>query len=369
MKVIFSKNDLLNGLNIVLKAVASKSTMSILECILIDARTDEVILTANDMELGIETRFMSHVVEEGKVAIEAKLFTEIIRKLPDSQIILEKKNTNVHITCESAHFKIPCFSADEFTQLPEINRDEFIKISQFTLKDGIRQTIFALSPTDNNPLMTAELFEIFENQLKIVSLDGHRIAIRTIILNDVYPYHKVIVPRKVLNEISKILSGDRESQVTIYFTKNHICFEFDETIVVSRLVEGEYFKIDQMLSADYITSIEVNKKNLLSSIERSTLLVKESDKKPIILTISNNKMELVMNSSLGSMREEIEITQFGSDIQIAFNPRFLIEALKAIDDEYITMYTINAKAPCFIKDKDESYIYLILPVNFNTIQS
>ncbi len=367
MKVIFSKNDLLNGLNIVSKAVASKSTMSILECILIDAQDEQVILTANDMELGIETKFMAHVVESGKTAVEAKLFTEIIRKLPDSQIILEMKNNSIQISCENALFKIPCFSTDEFTYLPDINKEEYIKISQFTLKDIIRQTIFALSPGDNNPLMTGELFEVFENQLKVVSLDGHRIAIRTVILNEVYPYHKVIIPGKVLNEISKILNGDRESQVIIYFTKNHVCFEFDETVVVSRLIEGEYFKIEQMLSADYITSIEVNKKNLLSSIERSTLLVKESDKKPIILTITNNKMELVMNSSLGSMREEIEITQFGNDIQIAFNPRFLIEALKAIDDENITMYTINAKAPCFIKDKEESYIYLILPVNFNTI--
>ncbi|KIR02510.1 DNA polymerase III beta subunit [Lachnospiraceae bacterium TWA4] len=365
MKVAFIKTDLLNGLNIVSKAVASRSTSSILECVLIDAKDQEVTLTANDTTLGIETKLMAHVIEPGQIAIEARLFTEIIRKLPNSQIVLELNDSQVNITCENANFKIPYVSPEEFTSLPEIDKENYIKVSQFTLKEVIRQTIFALSINDTNPLMTGELFEVFEDQLKIIALDGHRIAIRTIMLGETYPYQKVIVPGKILNEVSKILTGEHERYVTIYFSQNHICFEFDETVVVSRLIEGEYFRIEQMLSADYITSIEANKQDLLSAIERSTLLVKESDKKPLIFTIQDQKMNLLMNSSRGTMQEDIEVVQLGDDIQIAFNPRFLIEALKAIDDERITIYTINSKAPCFIKDKDENYIYLILPVNFN----
>ena len=136
-------------------------------------------------------------------------------------------------------------------------------------------------------------------------------------------------------------------------------------MVVSRLIEGEYFKINQMLSSDYETKITVNKKEMLDSIDRTTLLMKEAEKKPVIIDIKDNSMGLAMNSSIGSMDEEIDAVKEGKDILIGFNPRFLIDALRVIDDEEITLYMINPKAPCFIRDKDESYIYLILPVNFN----
>ena len=214
--------------------------------------------------------------------------------------------------------------------------------------------------------MTGELFEIKDNILKVVSLDGHRIAIRKIELKETYKDRKVVVPGKTLNEISKILSGEVEDQVQIFFTDNHIVFEFDDTVVVSRLIEGEYFRIEQMLSSDYETKIKINKKEFLNCIDRATLFVKEGEKKPIIITIEDNQMVLNINSQIGSMNEDIDIMKEGKDIMIGFNPRFLIDALKVIDDEEITIYLVNPKAPCFIKDENESYIYLILPVNFNT---
>ena len=216
--------------------------------------------------------------------------------------------------------------------------------------------------------MTGELFEIKNNILKVVSLDGHRISIRKIELNDDYADHKVVVPGKTLNEISKILSGEVEDKVKIFFTENHIVFEFDDTVVVSRLIEGEYFRIDQMLSSDYETKIQINKKEFLDCIDRATLFVKESDKKPIIINIENESMQLNINTQIGSMKEDIDIEKEGKDIMIGFNPKFLIDALKVIDDEKVTIYLVNPKAPCFIKDEKESYIYLILPVNFNSMR-
>ena len=178
-----------------------------------------------------------------------------------------------------------------------------------------------------------------------------------------------MVPGKTLNEVSKILPGDADSDVTISFTEKHIVFEFDKTVVVSRLIEGEYFKIDQMLSSDYETKVKVNKKEFLSCIDRATLLVKEGDKKPIIVNITDNGMELKINSALGSMNEEIDIQKQGKDLMIGFNPKFLIDALRVIDDEEVDLYMVNPKAPCFIKNVEESYIYLILPVNFTTVES
>lgn len=368
MKLVCSKANLLNGVQTVSKAVPNKTTMSILECILIDASRDGIRLTANDMELGIETIIEGDVIEKGVIAIDAKIFLEIVRKLPDNDITIETDSSyKTTITCEKAKFNISGKSGEDFSYLPSIEREEGIILSQFTLKEIVRQTIFSISDNDNNKLMTGELFDINGNTLRVVSLDGHRISIRKIELKNTYEPRKLVVPGKTLNEVSKILPGDGDKDVSIYFTSKHIVFEFDNTTVVSRLIEGEYFRIDQMLSSDYETKVKVNKRELLSCIDRATLLVKEGDKKPIIITITDEHMELKINSALGSMDEDMDIEKQGKDLMIGFNPKFLIDALRVIDDEEVTLFMVNPKAPCFIKNAEESYIYLILPVNFTTV--
>ena len=366
MKLICSKSNLLHGVNIVSKAVPKRTTMAILECILIDASTDEIKLIANDMELGIETMIDGEIVENGIIALDAKIFSEIVRKLPDNEVVIETDASfKTVITCEKAKFNIIGKSGEDFSYLPYIEKNDPISISQFTLKEVIRQTIFSIADNDNNRLMTGELFEINENQLKVVSLDGHRISIRNIELKDNYANKKVVVPGKTLNEISKILPGSVDDDVTIYITDNHIIFEFMNTTVVSRLIEGEYFKIEQMLSSDYETKVKINKRELLDCIDRATLLVKEGDKKPIIMDIQDGVMELKINSFIGSMNEDIDIEKTGKDILIGFNPKFFIDALRVIDEEEVSLYMVNPKAPCFIRDDDNQFIYLILPVNFN----
>lgn len=349
-----------------MKAVPSKTTMPILECILIDATKGEIKFTTNDMELGIETIVNGSILEKGKIALDARLFSEIIRKLPENEVtIASDEKLQATITCEKAQFSISGKDGEDYPYLPFVEKDNSICISQFTLKEVIKQTIFSIAQNENNRMMTGELFEINENILKVVSLDGHRISIRKIELKENYEKKKIVVPGKTLIEISKILSGETEDMVNIYFTKNHILFEFDDTIAVSRLIEGEYFRIEQMLSSDYETKLKINKKELLNCIDRATLLIKEGDKKPIIIGIDDTSMELKINSQIGSMNEQILINKEGKDILIGFNPRFLMDALRVIDDETITIYLVNPKAPCFIKDDTESYIYLILPVNFN----
>lgn len=366
MKLICSKSNLLHGVNIVSKAVPTRTTMAILECILIDASVNEIKLTANDMELGIETKIEGEIAERGIIALDAKIFSEIVRKLPDSDVVIETdSNFKTTITCEKSKFNIVGKSGDDFSYIPFIERNECISISQFTLKEVIRQTIFSIADNDNNKLMTGELFEIEENQLKVVSLDGHRISIRNIELKNNYDHKKVVVPGKTLQEVSKILPGSAEEEVNIFLSENHIVFEFDDTTVVSRLIEGEYFKIEQMLSSDYDTKVKINKRELLDCIDRATLLVKEGDKKPIIMNITDGNMELKINSFIGSMNEDIDIAKEGKDILIGFNPKFFIDALRVIDEEEVSLYMVNPKAPCFIKDDEGKFIYLILPVNFN----
>lgn len=368
MKINCKKSDLLNGLNTVSKAVPSKTTMSILQCILVDTTMGCIKLIANDTEIGIETIIDGEIIEKGIVALEAKIFVDIVRKLPDSDVIIKTDDNYItNITCEKARFNIIGKSGEEFTYLPSIEKADFITLSQFSLKEVISQTLFSTADNENNKIMTGELFEVNNNSLKVVSLDGHRISIRNIKLSGDFNDVKVIVPGKALSELSKILTGDSESKVNIFFTDKNILFEFDNTIMVSRLIEGEYFNVNQMLNSDYVTKVSVVKKELLDCIDRATLLVKEGDKKPIIVNITEEAMELKINSTIGSMNEVIEITKEGNDMMIGFNPKFLIDALRVIEDEVIDIYLLNAKAPCFIKDEDGKYIYLVLPVNFNTV--
>ena len=238
------------------------------------------------------------------------------------------------------------------------------KRQQFTLRETINQTLFSIAMNDNNKMMTGELFEVANGILKVVGLDGHRIAIRNIELTSHADDVKVVVPGKTLSEISKILSTNAEDAVTIYFTNNHILFEFDNTTVVSRLIEGEYFRINQMLSSDYETRVKVNKREFMDSIDRSMILIRDSDRKPIILNVEDSNVNLKVRSTIGSMNADVSAYKAGKDIMIAFNPKFLLDALRVIDDEEVELYMMNPKSPCFIKDEEGTYIYLILPVNF-----
>lgn len=366
MKLEFKNDHLLNGINIVSKAIPARTTMSILECILIDADANEIKLTGNDMELGIETKVEGSILERGKIALDAKLFRKLSEKLPDGETpvrISSDDHFNTTIECENAMFNIQGRDGEEFSYLPYIERDKHICLSQFTLKEAIRQTIFSISPNDSNKMMAGELLEVKDDFLKVVSLDGHG-SIRNIQLKEHYDNHKVIVPGKTLSEVSKILTGDNEKDVVIYFSQNHILFEFDDMIVVSRLIEGEYFRIDHMLSSDYETRVRLNKRDFMDNIDRAMILIRDSDRKPIIMNVEDNTVNMKVKSAFGSMNANVQVRKSGKDIMIAFNPKFLLDALRVIDDEEVELYMLSPKSPCFIRDEEGTYIYLILPVNF-----
>ena len=350
MKISIRKSNLLQGINIVSKAVSNKTTHPILSCILVEAAGGVIKLTANDMEIGIESYVDGTVIEDGKVALEAKLFSDFIRKLPDSDITIESdKDSKTLIKCERLEFNIPGKSGEDFSNLPVVSKDKFITISQFALREVINQTIFSISDNENNKLMTGELFEVSNNKLSVVSLDGHRISIRYIELK---------------GDNSDIKVGV-DDPVNIYFTDNNILFEFDNTKVVSRLIEGEYFRISHMLSVDYQIKMKINKREFLDSLDRATLLIKDSDKKPIRLSIDDRTLGLKISSLIGSLNEEIDIEKEGNNLVIGFNPKLIIDALRVIDDENVTIYFNNTKSPCVIKDDAETYIYLILPMGIN----
>lgn len=367
MKIICNKSDLVKSTNIVMKAVSAKTTMPVLESILIEALNGYIKMTGNDMEIVIETIVKGTIKEEGAILVDAKMFYELVRKMPSDEIVVDSRDNVVVITSGNSEIKISSRDKDEFPSITKIERNNKVTVSQFTLREMIRQTIISISSNESSRLMTGELFEINDNEFKITSLDGFRISIRKVYLNESYPPVKVVIPGKTLNEIIKIINGDIEDSVNIYFDDKHVLFEFDDTIVLSRLIEGEYYKIDQMLSGDYETKVTINKSQLFGSIDRASLLIRESEKKPIIFNVKEGNVKIEINTSLGSMDENIDVVQEGMDIMIAFNPKFLMDALRVIDDEEINMYFINSKAPFFIKNDEGSYIYLIVPVKLNAV--
>ena len=369
MKIICSKADMMDGINIVSKAIPSKTTMSILECILIDSTNDEIKLTANNTELGIETIIDGDIIERGIVALDAKIFSEIVRKLPDNDILINSDDDYVtNIVCEKSRFNIVGKSGEEFTYLPEINKESSIAVSQLTLRNVIHQTLFCVAANNANPVMNGELFEIDNDRVKVTALDGHRIAMRNISLKEGNFKDKVIIPGSTLSELAKIITGDIEDIVNIYFSSNNVQFEFGNTKVLSRIIEGEFFDVNQMMNADYSINVKVARKELLDCLDRASLLVRDGDKRPIIVNITDSVMELKINSALGSLNETIDVEKDGSDIMIGFNPKFMMDALRVIDEEYINLVLLNPKAPCFIKDDEDTFNYLVLPINFNTVR-
>jgi len=365
MKIVCSKANLLNGVNVVSKAVPAKTSMSILQCILIKAEKGVISLTANDTELGIETIIEGSIIEEGIIALDAKFFSEIVRKLPDNQVELESDERFVTtIKCDKAVFNLIGKDGEDFTALPKISKNNNVIVSELTLREVIRQTIFCLADNNANHMMSSELFEIKNDVLKVVALDGYRIAFRKVNLKNSYPDIKVIIPGKTLNEISRIVSGDANKDVVIYFEKNHVLFELENTTIVSRLVEGQYFNYEQMLNTDYETKIHTNKKDLYESIDRGTLLLREGESKPIVFDVKDNVINLSIKTMVGEMKEDVSSVKNGKDLAIAFRPKFFLDVLKVLEEEEIDMYMINAKSPCIIRNEDGSYVYFILPVNF-----
>lgn len=360
MRFIANKNNLIEAINIANKAVATKTTMPILECMLIDV-ADDVRFMSNNTDMGIETIVNAKVEEPGKIAIEAKLFMDIVRKMPDGDLDIKVEGEKCVIKNGKSKFNVSVRSADAYPFIEKIERNDPVNISQYELKTVISQVIFSIAANENNKLMTGVLFDVKGDKMNVTALDGHRISIRYIDLNESYSDRKVIIPGKTLNEISKILTG--EGEVSMYMTDNNIMFEFDNTLVTSRLVEGEYFNVNQLITNDYSTKIVIDKKSLMECLDRSTLLISINDKRPLIIEIKED-MNVQIITSLGSMDENLDIEKEGEDIKIGLNPHFVIDVLRAVEDEKVNIYFNGEKKPVYVTDDAKTYHYLILPVQF-----
>ena len=356
------KQEILEGISTVQKAITGKSTMPILEGIYIKTNEISLTLIGSDMDVSIQTTVNANIIEQGSIVIDAKIFGEIIRKLPNATIKIETlENQIIRITCEKSVFDVVYMNTNEFPELPEINEDLKISVKQNILKNMIKGTSFAIAQDETRPILQGILFEVKNKNLNLVALDGYRLAIKSEFLDTDIDI-EVVIPGKTLNEVSKILE-DVDDIVNITFTNNHILFNLEKTKIISRLLEGKFINYNSLLPQEHKLLVNVNRQELQNAIERASLMAKDGNTNLIKLDIQQDNLIITSNSQLGKVREEMSIKLQGDEVQIAFNSRYLLDVLKNVEDDEVVMKMTSGISPCVIEEKNsDNAKYLVLPV-------
>lgn len=362
MKFLIEKNLLQEAISDVQKAITGKSTLPILQGIYISAKDRVLTLIGSDIEVSIETKVPANIIEEGEVVLDSKIFGEIIRKLPNDTVeITEISNNEVELKCQRSNVQLVYLNPTEYPTLPSIEEDVVLSVSQKTLKNMIKSTIFAIAQDDTRPILTGMLLEVKENKLNMVALDGFRVALKSESM-DCKSNKESVIPGKTLNEVSKILK-DTDDNVEITFTKNHILFNFGNTKVISRLLEGDFIKYESIIPKEHNLKVTVNRNEILGCIERASLMAKDGNTNLVKFDISDDTLVVTSNSQLGKAREEMQIILQGDGIKTAFNSKYLIDIFKTMEEENITMEFTSTVSPCVIRNQDsDNSVYLILPV-------
>lgn len=362
MKIICQKDRLIEGINLVQKAVSSKSSIQLLEGILIEA--DEIItLTGNDLELCIQCKIIGDIRETGKIVVNSKLFGEIIKKLSEDDVLIEVlENNNIKIECGHSKFDLRGMSANGYPAVPDVQSEKGLIIKQNILREMIRQTIFAIGTDDNKPVLMGSLLELKDGNLSIVAIDGYRMALRKEKSDIEQEGFSMIVPGKTLSEILKVLKPIDET-VEIRAAGNQIMFKVDGSVVISRLIEGKFLNYSNLLPANSVSKLVVDTKAFLQSAERASIMAVEDKKYPIKLQINDDRIIITSNTETGQSREEVETEIEGNDINIALNPKYLIDSLKVIEDEKVHVFFASEVGPCMIKPMSgDAYAYMIAAV-------
>lgn len=362
MKFSVEQKQLQNALNIALKGISNKNIMEILKGIYIEAQGNELILTTNNLEIGIKTKISADIIEPGTVIIEGKIISDIIRKLPDEKLTITVNEEGiVNIVSRRSKFNIKSMMKTQFPPVEEFEEERYHDIDVNLFTDMIKKTNFAASQDETKGVLTGELFEVKDNSISMVAIDGFRLAVKGIPSNQDLGNNKVVIPVRTLLEISKLVSGDNPS-LKVLFEEKYVSFVIGKTTISSRLLEGEFVNYSQIIPKEFMTTIKLNNRDFIDSLERASLV---SNNNLVKLSISSDNLSIsARNSEIGDLEEDLEIELIGKDLDvIAFNIKYFLDALKNIEDEFIFMNFNTAVSPCVIKpESDENYTYLLLPV-------
>jgi len=368
MRFICTKSELTDAVNIVQKAALSNSTSPVLMGILLEAKGESLSLTCNNLEIAICNKIPAQVDMEGSVVVNCRLFSDIIRKV-DGDLVHININENMvaNIVCGGSNYDILGFKIDEFPVLPNVEKIKSVNITKKQIKELIRCTTFAAGVSENKLILTGCLVEIKNGEIKMVAIDGYRLAIRTIkIDSDIEA--SFVIPAKSLNELAKIID-DNEDNVEIIISDKNICFNYDGVKFVSRLLEGEYIPYEKIIPTDFKTIVKVRSAEFERAVERASLIVTNEVNKgplesPLIIEITEGGLEMSCENQLGKSEERIFPSIDGETLKIGFNHKYLLDAVKVCpEDEYFIGFG-SAQSPCLIypSDGNNAFKYIVVPV-------
>lgn len=364
MKITINKKNLLEGLQIVQKAITTKSTLPVLSGILLKTKSNnELKVIATNLEMSIETTIEAEIKEKGAIVLPAKYFVEIVRKLEEGflKLTTDEKKWQAHLQSGLFAMTIHGFDPNEFPSIIQINNDNILNLNQSLLKKMIEQTCFAVSNDESRPFLTGVLLNI-QNELNLVATDGHRLALKNNNEINASPM-SAIIPAKALNEVARFLKIDKNITARINWNDKQISFSLNNICLITRLIEGQFPNYKQLIPSSYTTEVIINKYELNNALERASLIVR-GESNIIKLKISTNNLIISSNApEVGDSNEEINCTVEGDDLQIAFNFKYILEALKVIEEEEVIFKFTGNLSPGIIHGLNESsYIYVIMPV-------
>ncbi len=367
MKIICNTQQLSEACLNVQRAVSTKSTIPAIEGILLNADSGVLSVTGYDLEVGIHTSLNVRVEESGSIILGAKLFCDILRRLPDETVTIETDERQMAVICSGqAEYSLIGISADEYPELPAIEVDNPLIISQSLLKDMIRQTIFAVSTSDAKPVHTGIKFELTENQIRLVAVDGYRLAMRTETI--IYQGDSIsfVVPAKTLNEVTKLLS-ETEENIEIGVGKRHIIFKIENYNVISRLLDGEFLDYRAAVPASSTTTARVNTRKLTDMVDRTSLIITDRLKSPLRCIFSEDSIKTSCITSIGKAMDQIDANIEGARVEIGFNNRYFLDALHAADTDELRIELNGALSPMkILPPEGESFLFLVLPVRLKS---
>lgn len=367
MKFTCSKDSLLEAINIVQKAVPSKTTMPILEGILIEAEEGSIKLSSNDLEIAIECGIDADVERLGSAVLSSKTFGEVVRKISGDEIFVDMNEYSIiSVDSRYSHFELKSIDPAGFPKLVDIEQENSIIIDRDALKNMIKQTVFAVSDDENRPIFKGVFVEVEENTVNFVATDGYKLAHRKEATNQDHKAFSCIIPGKTLNEIYKILQNVPE-EIELCVSSNQMMFRTGRCKLVSRLIEGTYLNYKIMIPKEYTLNVMVEKKEFLSAIERASIVMNDERKNPLNFTVGNDKIIMTANAENGSAKEEIVCETYGEKIEIRFNARNFIDTLKAIDEEKVKlMFTTNIGPCSVVPENGDQFVYLIMPLKIRS---
>lgn len=362
MKLLCNGLDLSDAVLKVVKAVSTKAVNPVLEGIKLNAKDDYLLLSATDNELSIEKKIKADIIEEGEALVAGRLFSDFVRKLNKDQIEINLVNKQLKINYMDSEGLLSCLNSEDFPRLPSQEEGKNFTITSKDFKQLINKVIFSASTDDSRPILKGCLIETEENNITIVALDGYRLAQCNKKIIKTTEKIKTVVPARCLSEISKFLS-DEETPLTVYVQKNHIMVNIDNTTITSRLLEGEFINYKMIIPNDFSSTVITEKIQFEDSLERASILSKGDKNNLVKFDIKEKILTITSNSEEGNIKENIAVDLKGKDILIAFNAKYFIDALKNVEDDYVSMNFTSSVAPCIIQPVEgDEYLYLLLPV-------